>query len=644
MDHADFIHAVRLSEFACAEQPAAYRRQVAAFAALGYAWVALCLVAAMTILGLIVPRLLAGHFKLIWILTVLGALGLAWSSLKALWVRVDEQPDGVRLGKAQAPALFKAISRVRRKVEGPRLDEVWLNDSFNASITQIPRHGLLGGHVNRLHIGLPLMMALDGPRLSAVLAHEYGHLRGGHGRFAAWIYRSRLSWSRLNDSLEGDQDIAAFLTTRFMQWYVPRFLARSFALARQDEYEADSLAAQIVGPGVMGAALIEIEVKGIWLGQSFWRAHWQGASAHATPQGPFKALRHLLAAPPEQADAQDAFRQAMKRLSNIDDTHPVLRDRLDALKHKPQLPAWSARSALALLGDQADKWIAHFDQDWCRNHASGWKALHARQQQLRERVAGWAARADSLGVEELVHWADCERRLAPGSAVASRYEEAWRRNPSHPGVLRGLLISQSEASLHTRLGWLETLWEAGVNQQHWAARHAVHSLEQTLVPGQTQFDALLKLWRQRLKTAQAAEQEAWDELGEDELFARVARHDLNELELDELCATLSGETVVEQAWLVNKRLISQPQRRAYLLLLDLGHLPQADAAQACRGIEHQLHLPGPVTVLCASASLPVSDINRHAFGPVYSQRMAASPDRRAAEPDLQLTKAGLSAK
>lgn len=29
-------------------------------------------------------------------------------------------------------------------------------------------------------------VALDRPRFLAVLAHEYGHLRGDHGRFAAW--------------------------------------------------------------------------------------------------------------------------------------------------------------------------------------------------------------------------------------------------------------------------------------------------------------------------------------------------------------------------------------------------------------------------------------------------------------------------
>ena len=36
-----------------------------------------------------------------------------------------------------------------------------MTDEFNASIQQLPRYGLLGGAVNHLSIGLPLLMALD---------------------------------------------------------------------------------------------------------------------------------------------------------------------------------------------------------------------------------------------------------------------------------------------------------------------------------------------------------------------------------------------------------------------------------------------------------------------------------------------------
>lgn len=203
MDQADFVHLVRLSEHASAENSRAYRRGVAAFAALGYAWVLGCLLLAGALVAWALPQVLAGRFRfaLVWVL--IAALGLLWTSLRALWVRLDA-PEGLQITARDAPALFEALERIRRKVKGPPLHAVYLDGDFNASIRQTPRWGLFGGAVNTLTIGLPLLMALDKARLLAVLAHEYGHLRGGHGRFAAWIYRTRLSWLRLHDSMRGD--------------------------------------------------------------------------------------------------------------------------------------------------------------------------------------------------------------------------------------------------------------------------------------------------------------------------------------------------------------------------------------------------------------------------------------------------------
>jgi len=84
----------------------------------------------------------------------------------------------------------KALDRIRGKIKGPPVHHVYLDDDFNASIRQVPRFGLFGGAVNSLSIGLPLLMMLDRRRLLSVLAHEYGHLRGNHGKLSAWIYRT----------------------------------------------------------------------------------------------------------------------------------------------------------------------------------------------------------------------------------------------------------------------------------------------------------------------------------------------------------------------------------------------------------------------------------------------------------------------
>ena len=87
MEQADFVHLVRLSEHASAENSRAYRRSVAAFAALGYAWVLGCLVLGAALVAWVVPQLLQGRWRLGLVLLLLTALALFWTSLRALWVR-----------------------------------------------------------------------------------------------------------------------------------------------------------------------------------------------------------------------------------------------------------------------------------------------------------------------------------------------------------------------------------------------------------------------------------------------------------------------------------------------------------------------------------------------------------------------------
>jgi len=44
--------------------------------------------------------------------------------------------------------LFTVLERIRKKIKGPPIHHVLLDDSFNASICQRPRCGLVGGAVN----------------------------------------------------------------------------------------------------------------------------------------------------------------------------------------------------------------------------------------------------------------------------------------------------------------------------------------------------------------------------------------------------------------------------------------------------------------------------------------------------------------
>lgn len=619
MEQADFVHLVRISEQDSADNSGKYRRGVAAFAALGYAWVLGCMGVAVALIAWALPNMMAGRwrFGMAWML--LGAAGLLWASLRALWVKLDE-PGGVEITALEAPELFDALERIRRKIKGPALHSVTLSDDFNASIQQLPRWGLLGGARNHLTIGLPLLMALDRPRFLAVLAHEYGHLRGNHGRFAAWIYRTRQSWQRLHRNLRGT-GTAAQATQAFLGWYFPRFAAKTFALARQDEYEADRIAGRMLGREVAGAALVEIEVRGAWIASTFWHTHWAGAAQNALPVGPYRTLRRMLKAEPDPTFARDALRQALKRPSGLDDTHPSLRDRLEALDAPPLLPDWSRGKALSLLGPDKRRWVDHFDKQWCRANATEWKHQHAWLRQVWTRVQDLVARSGSLSAAELVEQARLTRQLEPRTDLRPLYRRALRLSPDSAAALRGLAECLGQGGVDEReekMACLESLWNAGGADRWWAARAALAELD-TPRPGVEHDAAAYKLWRRRLERAEEAEERAWDELVNTPFFAQTTRHDLSAMELAELRAELARSRAIAACWLVRKSLREFPQRRAYLVFVDLPGMDDADRYAYCRALERGLTLPGPALVLWAGESPTRTDIERHAADPIHTR-------------------------
>ncbi len=617
MERADFIHLVRLNEHACAHDSAAYRRKVALFAALGYAWVIGCFLVACALLFMTLDAALHGRFRAGHVWALIAAGGLLTASLRALWCRL-EPPTGQVLTAADAPALFQALERIRKKIKGPPIHHVLLDAEFNASICQVPRYGLFGGAVNYLTIGLPMLLAIDRPRFLAVMAHEYGHLRGDHGKFVAWIYRTRLSWGRLAYSMRNDSGPFAALTQAFLRWYFPRFLAKTFALARQDEYEADKISGKLLGRDVAGAALAEIDLKGTWLQREFWRSHWSAAAQNPLPVGPFTAMRALLCLPLPEDFARESLRQSLRRISDLDDTHPVLRDRLEALDASKVLPAWSAKPALELLGSKASQWLTHFDKQWCKDNATHWKQHYAYLSRVRARVDALSASLRTNSADQMAELGDLERRLSPRAEVRARYERAIQLSPSHAYGLRGLVQCLPDSAQAQRMDCLEQLFEHSAANRWWACGLAVALLEKPALDGTLDATALRR-WRERLKVANEAEDRAWEELTETPFFQSISRHDLSEFEQGELQSDLARCKPIYRTWLVRKNLKEFAYRRCYVLFVELPAMDDEERYDLCRSLERSLDLPGQVMVLWAGHSPTLADIQRNAFDAVYAR-------------------------
>ncbi|GAA4013709.1 hypothetical protein GCM10022280_10030 [Sphingomonas swuensis] len=352
---------------------ASYRRRVILAALLGYVVVG-------ALIGLLLAVVVGSAWSLFgsssgaYVKVKLGLVAgaLAFAILRSMIVR-DDGPSGVLLQRDDAPELFALIDEVRLQLGGFPLHAVYVSDDLNASMAQPARWWIFGTR-NILTLGIPLLSSVDPAELRAIIAHEFGHSVGGHGRWAAFVYKVRMRWMQMAERLQSG--FAAALLGRFFRWYGPWFNAYSFVLARQQEYEADRVAASVTSPATAGHALLRIEAAADHY-SDHWERLWSEARTSAEPSAlPFRSFRPHSSGDP--SSAEQAIRRALRRPTGLDDTHPSLSDRLAALGVAADAPLpETAGSALDLLGPAADALLDHYDRMWWDNAHPSWTAFHA---------------------------------------------------------------------------------------------------------------------------------------------------------------------------------------------------------------------------------------------------------------------------
>lgn len=594
MDYSDYVHRVRTHEQASLDEPRAYRRRVLLFALLGYAAVWLLGLLALAGLLWIGLRVQQGQLRGWMIWPGLASLGLLWATLSGLRVPFGA-PEGERLLREDAPELFKGLDKIRAKIKGPALHAVIVGGDFNAAIVQQPRWlGL--AHRNYLILGWPLLAALEPRRVYAVIAHEYGHLRGSHGKLSAWIYRSRRAWGALGARYSEQQSLLSLLLAGFVRWYFPRFNALSFALARQDEYEADRISARLVGAELAAQTLQEVAVKGRLYAEDFWRRWWRlarlGGEARPAPHAQMaKTLQHVIA--PERA--QQALRQEFRRLADLDDTHPVLKDRLAALAQPAGLGPLSRSSALGLLGRARERIGAALDAQWWQTARQDWaqhgehlRALHADAEDCEARAG------EALSVDELLRWAEAIEALSERDP-SPVLERALLLAPQHRQVL--LRLAQRHAALGTddaRVGgWLDLLHRLHETEAGRAAELACQWLDACATEGRPRPAEQRQLWRERLQRSEQLEQQSWQQFSGTPCWDRNIPVQLDDERLRELRGQLLRRRELQAAWLGAQDIPVQPARPHHTLWLQCRPgLGQAAAEALAREIDAGLALPG----------------------------------------------------
>lgn len=407
MDDQQYEYLVRRLELEAHDNPTRFRSKVLAVSGIAYLTLAATL-ALVAGLALLVFHLVRDN-RSTWLLFQLGLMGLGllgvlYTVLRAFLTRLPP-PPGREVSRDEAPRLFELIDRVRDKLKGPPLHRVVIDRSFNAAIAQVPRFGLFGGHRNHLIIGLPYLQAMSTREMAATLAHEYGHLTGAHGKVSAWVYRQRVTFGALMDKVQGtDGDWLDSLLHAGLRRFAPYFNAYTFVLSREDEYQADAAASHAAGRTANASSLCRGELLGRWFAEDYWPRLYAQASHRASPLlPPFAAMQAAFAANYGEWSTPERLDEALQRRSDLHDTHPCLRDRLDAIERKPALPLPVEKTAAdMLLREFADVLAREFDEAWWAEERAEWQAHYGKQSEFRRRVAELSARPlDSLGPFEL---------------------------------------------------------------------------------------------------------------------------------------------------------------------------------------------------------------------------------------------------
>lgn len=277
---------------------------------------------------------------------VLFALVGAGGIIAGIVPRIDRFPDpGPRLTPEQQPRLFAVLAPLARATGQPVPMRVFLVQEMNAWVAE--RGGVLGiGSHRVMGIGLPLLELLTVAELRAVLAHEFGHFHGGDTSLGPWLYKTRAGIGRTIRSLP---DQHSWIRAPFL-WYGNLFLRVTHAASRQQEYAADALAAKVAGSDALASGLKKLHAFGP-LVHFFWDQEIAPPLMHGLLPPVGAGIARLVGSPRTIDEAQRLLARALtESASDPYDTHPALKDRLDALPTSAAVEETTAR-AVTLLDD-----------------------------------------------------------------------------------------------------------------------------------------------------------------------------------------------------------------------------------------------------------------------------------------------------
>jgi len=276
------------------------------------------------------------------VLCLFAAAAIVWSVIPR---RDKFEAPGPRLTEGEHPELFGVLEDVAQRSSQAMPADVYLVGDVNAWVMQ--RGGVMGfGSRRVMGLGLPLLQAVTIPQFRAIVAHEFGHYDGGDTQLGPLIYRTREAIGRTIENLSSQ----GFLHQPFL-WYGKFFLRVTRKISRAQELAADRLAATIAGPRAAAGALMAVHGAAMAYG-TYWSQEVMPLLGSGFRPPIATGFAHFV------SHFADVVRNAVEHemqegKADEFDSHPALRDRIEALKSLPDESAdvVDERAASTLLRD-----------------------------------------------------------------------------------------------------------------------------------------------------------------------------------------------------------------------------------------------------------------------------------------------------
>ena len=565
--------------------PLAYKFRVAALAVLAYAYVfsTLCVFAGLifSCLVLVLSQVKlpvyfqVGGFQVGFVLLYLLLIMVCRSFL----VRFSP-PRGVPVSSIDSPKIFELVNELRDRLECPRIDGVFLNADFNASVYSMPELGLFSNHKHYLCVGLPLMQSLSPEHFRAVLAHELGHLSGNHGKFASWIYSVKTSSAQLLDLVRKQSAVGGFLLKKFLEWYYPYFNAYSMVLIRQHEFEADRCAAELTGPRAAAFSLINCELKNRFVDLKYWKEMFKHVNdSPLPPPAPFHDLSELMSSVDMDPEAYKWYQEAIARKTSTSQSHPALKERIQEIAKMQEdlslenLSEEDLRSCWGMDRSAAQEYFQgrlpdyerRMDMAWHHAYDNNWRMLHEERVQGRNQLARYdeKVKTEKLSDEELLHRAQLYVEMRPCEEAIAVLKEALERMPEN--ILLNYNLGERLIANGDRSGVeiLEKVIEL----------KPVYGLELTEIIYQHLMDIgdeakariyLARSFRFKQELQKAAQERAGLKPGD-----RYKAHEMDEQQVELIVKQISAFPEVNRAFLVCKSVATLRDRPFYVLIIEI---------------------------------------------------------------------------